>query len=213
MSWQDWIRTVEVAPVLVPGPPDTVSSQVDALVRTGCRIFHLHVRWDLAELETARLVSPLLQRYEGVLELQIDGAPRRGHLLRLLVAAGGSSVTFELESVGRSRGRAGRRPRCRAPGRNRIRPIRQTSPRRRPGQQRPTSCGVPGGRLHDQLRDVRLLSQALPPAVVIQVGGGISYENARELYDAGARVLLVRTAIFGREDLPRSYRRLVQAFA
>ena len=71
----------------------------------------------------------------------------------------------------------------------------------------------PGGPLLDQLRDVRLLSQALPPGVVIQVGGGINHENARDLYDAGARVFLVRTAIFSREDLPRSYRRLVQAFA
>ena len=72
---------------------------------------------------------------------------------------------------------------------------------------------MPGGPLLDQLRDLRLLSHALPPAVVIQVGGGISHENARELYDAGARVILVGTAIFGREDLPRSYRRLVQALA
>src|SRR5579862_3399000 len=96
MTWQDWIRTVEVAPVLVPGLPDTVASQVDALVRTGCRIFHLHVRWDLAELATARLVSPLIRRYDGVLELQIEG-PLDADICSEALAAGGSSVTFQLE--------------------------------------------------------------------------------------------------------------------
>jgi pentose-5-phosphate-3-epimerase len=35
----------------------------------------------------------------------------------------------------------------------------------------------------------------------------------RELYGAGARVLVVGAAIFEREDLPRAYRRLVQALA
>jgi pentose-5-phosphate-3-epimerase len=47
----------------------------------------------------------------------------------------------------------------------------------------------------------------------IQVGGGVSHENVRELYEAGARVLVVGTAIFEREDLPRAYRRLIQALA
>ncbi len=48
---------------------------------------------------------------------------------------------------------------------------------------------------------------------MIQVGGGITHENARALYDAGARAFVVGTAIFEREDLPRAYRRLVQALA
>ena len=211
MTWQDWIRTVEVAPVLVPGPPDTVASQVDALVRTGCRIFHLHVRWDLAEFATARLVSPLIRRYDGVLELQIEG-PLDADICSEVLAAGGSSVTFGLESV--------------------ADPEAALAAVRAAGLQAGIAFGdstdladlaewaakadlirCPGGRLDDQLRDVRLLPRRFRRGVVIQVGGGISYENAKELYEAGARVLLVRTAIFGYEDLPRSYRRLVQALA
>ena len=35
----------------------------------------------------------------------------------------------------------------------------------------------------------------------------------REVYDAGATLIVAASAIFGREDLPRSYRRLVQALA
>ncbi len=71
----------------------------------------------------------------------------------------------------------------------------------------------PRGSLYEQLKDVSLLVRSLPPGVVIQVGGGITHDNVRELYDAGARLLVVGTAIFEREDLPRAYRRLVQALA
>jgi pentose-5-phosphate-3-epimerase len=66
---------------------------------------------------------------------------------------------------------------------------------------------------YERLRAVRLLSRNLPAGTTIQVGGGITHDSVRELYDAGARVLVVGAAIFDREDLPRAYRRLVQALA
>jgi ribulose-phosphate 3-epimerase len=57
------------------------------------------------------------------------------------------------------------------------------------------------------------LRALLPETVHIQVDGGIDNENVRQVYDAGATLLVAGSAIFGREDLPRSYRRLVQALA
>ncbi|HVH52293.1 MAG TPA: hypothetical protein VM690_09120, partial [Gaiellaceae bacterium] len=54
---------------------------------------------------------------------------------------------------------------------------------------------------------------ALPENVFVQVDGGIDNENVRAAYDAGATLLVAGSAIFSREDLPRSYRRLVQALA
>jgi pentose-5-phosphate-3-epimerase len=211
MPWQDWIRTVEVAPVLVPGPPDTVASQVEVLVRAGCRIFHLHVRWDLAEFATARLVSPVIRRYDGILELQIDGRLSE-RVCSDVLEAGGSSVTFQLESaVDPEAAIAAARSTGLQVG---VAFHRSTNlPEAAAWAAKADLVRCPGGPLVDQLRDVGLLSQALPPGAVIQVGGGINHENARDLYEAGARVFLVRTAIFEREDLPRSYRRLVQAFA
>ncbi len=47
----------------------------------------------------------------------------------------------------------------------------------------------------------------------MQVDGGINEENVRAAYDAGATLLVSASAIFGREDLARTYRRLVQALA
>jgi ribulose-phosphate 3-epimerase len=53
----------------------------------------------------------------------------------------------------------------------------------------------------------------LPENVHVQVDGGIDNDNVRDAYDAGATLLVAASAIFGREDLPRAYRRLVQALA
>jgi len=38
-------------------------------------------------------------------------------------------------------------------------------------------------------------------------------DNIRKLYDRGARLFVAGSAVFGREDLPRAYRRLVQQLA
>jgi ribulose-phosphate 3-epimerase len=63
------------------------------------------------------------------------------------------------------------------------------------------------------LERVRTLRSLLPDEVAIQVDGGILNENIRPAYDAGATLIVAGTAIFGREDLPRAYRRLVQELA
>ncbi|HWG57302.1 MAG TPA: hypothetical protein VNT58_12365, partial [Gaiellaceae bacterium] len=47
----------------------------------------------------------------------------------------------------------------------------------------------------------------------VQVDGGINQDNVRAAHDAGADLLVVGSGIFAREDLPRAYRRLVQALA
>jgi len=54
---------------------------------------------------------------------------------------------------------------------------------------------------------------ALSESVYVQVDGGIDNDNVRSVYDAGATLIVAGTAIFHREDLPRAYRRLVQALA
>jgi len=53
----------------------------------------------------------------------------------------------------------------------------------------------------------------VPPEVFIQVDGGVGPENVRELYLSGASLLVAGTSIFGMEDLPRAFRRLVTALA
>jgi ribulose-phosphate 3-epimerase len=57
------------------------------------------------------------------------------------------------------------------------------------------------------------LRAALPESVHVQVDGGVGSDNVRRLYGLGADLLVAASAIFSREDLPRAYRRLVQALA
>jgi ribulose-phosphate 3-epimerase len=52
-----------------------------------------------------------------------------------------------------------------------------------------------------------------PDTIRVQVDGGIDNDNVRAVYDAGATLIVAGAAIFHREDLQRSYRRLVHALA
>ena len=65
----------------------------------------------------------------------------------------------------------------------------------------------------EAIERVRTVRGLLPPSVYIQVDGGVGPENVRQLTRAGASMLVAGTSIFEREDLPRAYRRLVQALA
>jgi ribulose-phosphate 3-epimerase len=65
----------------------------------------------------------------------------------------------------------------------------------------------------DTYERVERLREALPEEIHIQVDGGINAENIRGLHDRGATLFVAGSAIFGREDLPRAYRRMVQALA
>jgi len=62
----------------------------------------------------------------------------------------------------------------------------------------------------EALDRIRTLRSVLPPNMPVQVDGGIGPENIRSVHDAGATLFVAGTSIFGREDLPRAYRRLVQ---
>ena len=57
---------------------------------------------------------------------------------------------------------------------------------------------------------IRRLRAALPDRVYIQVDGGIDHETIGRAYDAGARLLVAGSAIFGREDVAHAYRGLQQ---
>jgi ribulose-phosphate 3-epimerase len=65
----------------------------------------------------------------------------------------------------------------------------------------------------EALDRIRTLRGLLPEKMPIQVDGGVGPDTIRDAYEAGANLFVAGTAIFGREDLPRAYRRLVQALA
>jgi ribulose-phosphate 3-epimerase len=207
MGWQEWIRTVEIEPALEARDVAMHERDLEGLLRTGCRIIHVDAP-PAAVRTIVAMLQPMMRKYEGVLDFHL-----RGDDFAELDFARADSVTFDANSVDD------------VPGT--IDALRGSA----------TQVGVAFGHDfdpeivapaaegadlvlcalgHDDLGGVdrlRRLAVRLPPAVALQVEGGVTYDNVRALYEAGARLLVADQPIFEREDLPRAYRRLVQALA
>ena len=52
----------------------------------------------------------------------------------------------------------------------------------------------------DRIRDLRRMAEELNPTLLIEVDGGISAENAGEVFDAGANVLVAGSSVFKAAD-------------
>ncbi len=223
MAWDDWIRTVEIEPSLYAADFANLGEQIDVLLRTGARIFHFDIG-DGHFVEPITIgpivlqaIAPRVQEMGGVLDchLMVDNPTRH---FPQIARAGGDSVTFHYEAVDDV-------PATIAVAREHglqvgvaFKP--DTDPEdvaRVAGDADIILCmsiqpGYSGQEFMDGALERIAQTRALfPETVAIQVDGGIDNDNARSAYDAGATLIVAGSAIFAREDLQRSYRRLVQA--
>ena len=225
MAWRDWIRTVEIEPSLYAADFGHLAEHVDVLLRTGARVFH----WDVGDGHfvepitmgpiVLRSVAPVIHQMGGAVDchLMVDNPTRHFHQF---AEAGGDSVTFHYEVVEDV-------PATIAAAREHGLQVGLAfNPETEPEDVAAAATGVdivlcmsihPGysGQelMPEALGRIRRLRAALPRETPIQVDGGVNNDNARRIYEAGATLLVVGSAIFEREDLPRAYRRLVQALA
>ncbi len=225
MAWRDWIRTVEIEPSLYAADFANLGEQVDVLLRTGARIFHFDVG-DGHFVEPITMgpivlekVAPIVHGMGGAVDchLMVDNPVRH---FPQIARAGGDSVTFHYEAVDDV-------PATIAAAREHGLQVGVAfNPETEPEDVAPVAgdadivlCmsihpGYSGQEFMPEAVDrVERLRPLLPDTIHIQVDGGIDNENVRRVYEAGATLLVAGNAIFGREDLPRSYRRLVQALA
>ena len=225
MSWRDWIRTVEIEPSLYAADFANLGEQVEILLRAGARVFHFDVG-DGHFVEPITMgpvvlqgIAPLVHAHGGAMDchLMVDNPARH---FPQIAEAGGNSVTFHYEVVEDV-------PATIALAREHGLGVGVAfSPESEPEDVTAVSGDADlvlcmsihpgyGGQefMPDALERVVRTRAGLPDPVHVQVDGGIDNENVRAVYDAGATLIVVGTAIFGREDLPRSYRRLVQALA
>jgi ribulose-phosphate 3-epimerase len=224
MAWKDWIRTVEVEPSLYAADFARLGEQVDELLNAGARVFH----YDIGD---GHFVEPItigpivlesiaegIHEREGVLDchLMVDNPARH---IPQVARAGGDSVTFHVEVTDDPR--------------SLIAIAREHE----------LGVGVafnPGTSVEDAARacegaDIALCMSIWPgysgqafmpealeriarlrellPDMPVQVDGGIGPETIRPAHEAGATLFVAGSAIFGHEDLPRAYRRLVQLLA
>jgi ribulose-phosphate 3-epimerase len=225
VAWRDWIRTVEVEPSLYAADFAVLGEQIEALCRAGCRIFHFDVG-DGHFVEPVTMgpivlqsIAPLIHRWEAFVDVHLMvEEPER--FFAPVAAAGGDSVTFHHEAVADV-------PATLAAARGHgLGAGVAFNPESEPEDVAATAGGADlvlcmgihpgysGQPFRPETFDrVRRLRAALPADVVVQVDGGVGPDNIRGLYAEGVCSLVAGSAIFGREDLPRAYRRLVQALA
>ena len=227
MPWSEWIRTVEVEPSLYGADFSNLGEQVEVLLRTGARIFHFDVG-DGHFVEPITMgpivlqwISEQIHRMGGAIDCHLMTETPEKHF-GAIAAAGGDSVTVHIEACDDlpSVVRAAREQELQ------IGMAFKPETAVEDAAQAAQSAGVdivlcmsiePGysGQefMPEALDRIRTLRGILPAEIPVQVDGGIDNDNVREAYDAGATLLVAASAIFGREDLPRAYRRLVQALA
>jgi ribulose-phosphate 3-epimerase len=225
MAWRDWIRTVEVEPSLYAADFARLGEQVEVLLRTGARVFHFDVG-DGHFVEPVTIgpivlqsIAPQVHEMGGVLDchLMVDNPTRH---FPQIAAAGGDSVTFHYEVVDDVSATIA------AAREHGLQVGVAFNPESEPeevaavaGDADLVLCmsihpGYSGQEFMPEALDrIGRLRAGLPEEVHVQVDGGIDNETILGAYEAGATLLVAGSAIFGREDLPRAYRRLVQALA
>jgi ribulose-phosphate 3-epimerase len=225
VGWDAWIRTVEVEPSLYAADFSRLGDQIETLLHAGARIFHFDIG-DAHFVEPVTIgpivlasIAPLIHRVGGVVDchLMVDDP---AHHFAALQEAGADSVTFHIEAADDPVEVAGK---ARAHG-------FQAGLAFKPETEVDAVVlaahafdlvlcmsihpGYSGQEfMPEALCRLEQLRSIVPEGVHVQVDGGISHENIRSVYDAGADLIVAGSAIFGREDLPRTYRRLVQLLA
>jgi ribulose-phosphate 3-epimerase len=227
MSWSEWIRTVEVEPSLYAADFSRLGEQVEVLLRAECRIF----QYDVGDGHfippitmgpiVLKWIAPLVHRYGGVLDCHLMVEAPERHIEQF-AEAGADSVTVHHEVTPNLPGVVAL---AREHGLqvgmafNPETPVDEAARAARDAEVDLVLCmsvhpGYSGQAfLPESVERVRELRSLVPKAMPIQVDGGVGPENIRELHDAGATLFVAATAIFGREDLPRAYRRLVSDLA
>jgi ribulose-phosphate 3-epimerase len=227
MPWSDWIRTVEVEPSLYAADFAHLGDQIDVLLRAGVRIFHFDVG-DGHFVEPITIGPIVLQSISK--QIHDGGGHVDCHLMTehpekhfgAIAEAGGDSVTVHYEAcedlpavvraarvheleVGlafKPETSAAQAAHAALSARVDIVLCMSIEP------------GYSGQKFMPEAYErIRTTRSLLPPDVPVQVDGGIGPENIRAVREAGATLFVAGSSIFGREDLPRAYRRLLQELA
>jgi ribulose-phosphate 3-epimerase len=224
VGWNDWVRTAEVEPSIYAADFSRLGEQVETLVRAGVRIFHYDIG-DGHFVEPITMGPIVLQSISKL--IHDGGAFVDCHLMTetpqkhfaAVKEAGGDSVTVHYEACPDL-------PSVVAAAREQQLQIGlafkpKTSAAEAAGAALRSNVDLvlcmsiePGysgqAFMIEALDRIRTLRSVLPPDLPVQVDGGIGPDNIRSVRDAGANLFVAGTSIFGREDLPRAYRRLVQ---
>ena len=227
MAWNDWIRTVEVEPSLYAADFAHLGEQIETLMRAGVQIFHFDTG-DGHFVEPITIgpivlesISKMIHDAGGVVDCHLMTEHPEKHF-EAFARAGGDSVTVHYEACDDLPAvvRAARAHNLQVG--LAFKP--ETSAAYAAHAALASEVDIvlcmsiePGysgqAFMLEALDRIRTVRSVLPRGVHVQVDGGIGPDNIREVREAGASLFVAGSSIFGREDLPRAYRRLVQELA
>ena len=225
MGWSDRIREVEVEPSLYGADFSRLGEQVDALLDAGCRVFHFDVG-DGHFVEPVTMgpivlqwITPRVEAAGGVVEvhLMVENPAKYFEPVR---NAGGGSVTFHYEAVEDVPAKIAA---ARAAG---LGAGVAFNPESEPEAVAPVAVGADlvlcmsihpgysGQPFREETYDrVRRLRALIADEQRIQVDGGVGEQNIVRLRECGASLLVAASSVFGGDDPPAAYRRLVALVA
>ena len=219
------MRTVEIEPSLYAADFANLGEQVTYLLNAGARVFHFDIGdGHFVEPVTIgpvvlRSIAPIVHGSDGVLDCHLMVENPERHIPQV-AAAGGDSVTFHIEAcedvptvIGLAREQGLGVGVAFNPG-TEVDDVVEAAADADLALCMSINPGYSGQEfMPEALERLRELRSGLPEDVFVQVDGGITQENVRDAHEAGADLIVVGSAIFHQEDLPRAYHRLVRALA
>jgi ribulose-phosphate 3-epimerase len=224
VSWRDWVRTAEIEPSLYAADFWRLGEGIDALLNAGARVFH----FDIGDGHfvppvtigpvVLRSIAPRIHARGGKLDCHLMVSDPAHHFQEI-AESGGDSVTFHVEVVddpsaviAQAREHGLEVGVAFNPGT----PVEQAAEAAAQGADLCLCMSIQPGYSGQEFMEEAYERIARTRELVdcfVQVDGGVKFENVRQAHDAGADLLVVGTGIYGFEDLPRAYRRLVRALA
>jgi ribulose-phosphate 3-epimerase len=221
VSWEDWVRTVEIEPSLYAADFARLGEQIQQLLDAGVRVFH----FDVGDGHfvppvtigpvVLRSIAPLIHDGGGRVDchLMVDDP---AHHFPEIAESGGDSVTFHVEAADDVAGVAARARKLGLGVGIAFNP--GTEPE--VAAEATASAGAdlclcmsinPGYSGQELMEDAYGRIARLRSLVdcLIQVDGGVKESNVASVRNAGADLLVVGSGIFGQPDLAAAYRRLV----
>ena len=224
MALREWVRTVEIEPSIYAADFTRLGDQIQTLLNAGVGIFHFDVGdghfippVTIGPI-VLRSIAPMIHRMGGRIDchLMVDNPP---HHFQEIAESGGDSVTFHVEvvdDVGAVIAQAREHGLGVGVAFNPGTPVEVGAEAANVGADLCLCMSIePGYSGQEFLEESYPRIEQLRGLVdcFVQVDGGVNLDNVRKVHEAGADLMIVGNGIFSHEDLPRVYRRLVQALA
>jgi len=224
VGWREWTTgDVDVEPSIYAADFARLGAQLEDLLASGARIFHFDIGDGhfISEITIGpvvlRSIADLVHEAGGVLDCHLMASePERQ--FESVKAAGGDSVTFHVEVVDDPRRAAAHARGLELGVGVAFNPETEVEAAVKAAEAAAADLALcmsihPGLSGQAFMRDapgrIAALRELVPASVLIQVDGGISAANAREVCDAGADLLVTGSAVFWQDDPAAAYRELV----